>query len=390
MYFDDVHHKVDLAFTSMRSAAPALKKLEQAAAAWQKQEQLAHDSFMKYVEAIEDLSSKAMAGTPPAKDIGSSFVKVADVYRQLELAYRLVVNAVNEEILLPLNSRLDADARSLARMERDYDKDCKDHLEELKHCEKELDKITKKSRKQSSEGAVAASLASAQNMLDDRVHAFQQMRVNALNAAVQEERRRYGGVLLGLVRVAKAQFKFHEQAQSSLGRMMDACENFTTTTDSVAVFVQKSTLMRANRPLSSPPEPVSPGPVRRATRVLPEDPFAGLAPGETRARYAFNTSDPAQLAFEVNDVIKLEGDPEENWQFGTNTRSGSTGWFPAHYVHRKDYSDTRSLSEVSTRSVAVSLKAARPSVSAGGPLAQSGPSTGGNPSPSAPPADYDS
>jgi hypothetical protein len=48
MFFDDVSHKIDLGLAvnvvltvsypqSMRSATPALKKVEQAAAAWQKQ-----------------------------------------------------------------------------------------------------------------------------------------------------------------------------------------------------------------------------------------------------------------------------------------------------------------------------------------------------------------
>lgn len=42
-------------------------------------------------------------------------------------------------------------------------------------------------------------------MLDARMHEFQQMRCNTLNSVVSEERRRYSSVLLGLVRVARAQ-----------------------------------------------------------------------------------------------------------------------------------------------------------------------------------------
>lgn len=56
---------------------------------------------------------------------GTCFVKMADLYRQIELSYRSVVsasqcipdckvNTVAEEIILPLSTRLDADARSLA------------------------------------------------------------------------------------------------------------------------------------------------------------------------------------------------------------------------------------------------------------------------------------
>jgi hypothetical protein len=73
---------------SMRSAASALRKVEQAAILWQKQEQggvelsllsifitphgaASHEAFMKYAEAIEELATKAMSGTPPSKEIGT-------------------------------------------------------------------------------------------------------------------------------------------------------------------------------------------------------------------------------------------------------------------------------------------------------------------------------
>jgi hypothetical protein len=46
---------------------------------------------MKFVEAIEDLSSKAMSGTPPTKELGTCFVKMADMFRQVELSYTTVV-----------------------------------------------------------------------------------------------------------------------------------------------------------------------------------------------------------------------------------------------------------------------------------------------------------
>ena len=35
------------------------------------------------------------------------------------------------------------------------------------------------------------------------------------------------------------------------------------------------------------------------------------------------------------DIIEVDGEPEENWQYGRNLRSNKAGWFPANYLDRR-------------------------------------------------------
>jgi hypothetical protein len=107
------------------------------------------------------------------------------------------------------------------------------------------------------------------------------------------------------------------QSLDVISRTLTACEDQATSTDAMAVFIQKNTLVRAPRPPTSAPSPgialpglampniiedpdfskfassSLPPPVACVTSLGPnasrparEDPFAGLAPGEYRARCA--------------------------------------------------------------------------------------------------------
>eukprot|EP01147_Barroeca_monosierra_P006178 gene6178-7408_t len=105
-----------------------------------------------------------------------------------------------------------------------------------------------------------------------------------------------------------------------------------------------------------------------------------LHPGEYRVLYAFRPTEPNQLELAVGDVIRVQGDPHDNWQFGFNTRNQrlvmfllllfgilERGWFPRTYL---DFSNDQEAVDRLRRN------RERP-----------GPSTGGN-MPFVPPPDY--
>ncbi|EGD83172.1 hypothetical protein PTSG_03803 [Salpingoeca rosetta] len=76
---------------------------------------------------------------------------------------------------------------------------------------------------------------------------------------------------------------------------------------------------------------------RRPMPGPPRDAWAGrsaegLRAGEYRVLYAYRPTDPNQLELAVGDVVRVKGDPQENWQYGFNTRNQRSGWFPRTYL----------------------------------------------------------
>lgn len=94
MYFDEVSHKIDLSLSVAmqarrgficRACGPRIPRC----ASWKPQPSLgrstskvaraigadslaSQEAFLKYVEAVEELSAKATAGTPPSRNIGTN------------------------------------------------------------------------------------------------------------------------------------------------------------------------------------------------------------------------------------------------------------------------------------------------------------------------------
>eukprot|EP00043_Microstomoeca_roanoka_P011691 m.110286 g.110286 ORF g.110286 m.110286 type:complete len:900 (-) comp15266_c0_seq2:141-2840(-) len=57
-----------------------------------------------------------------------------------------------------------------------------------------------------------------------------------------------------------------------------------------------------------------------------------LRPGEYRVLYAYRPTEATQLELAVGDVVRVKGDPQDNWQYGYNTRNQKSGWFPRTYL----------------------------------------------------------
>lgn len=61
-------------------------------------------------------------------------------------------------------------------------------------------------------------------------------------------------------------------------------------------------------------------------------------------RYKFVAKESSQVSFNKNDIIEVDGEPEDNWQYGTNLATHESGWFPANYLRRRQVDSVSAFS----------------------------------------------
>eukprot|EP00050_Salpingoeca_kvevrii_P007408 m.296045 g.296045 ORF g.296045 m.296045 type:complete len:354 (-) comp13311_c0_seq1:103-1164(-) len=327
--YDDSHQRIGQSLNNMRAMAPLMRKIEQAAIVWQRQYQASIDAAAKFYEAVEELVVSNSDRTPGVRELHESLTTFLEVTRHVDMMQKDVSRCIGEDIILPLSSRIASDQRTTQRLEKEYDKYSRQYVDEVKKAEKELEKWAKKARKMAANGYATANLSAAKQNVADRMHDLEQMRNHTLNQCILEEQRRYATLLAGINEYMKTTMYTCTQSIDQYKRGID-------TIYSSASIAMRQRNERAPRPMSQAPMP-RPSLVAAAMNQhggAPAQEFRGMGVNQYRAKFDFDAAESGQLTLKMGDIITIEGDVDNNWQYGTNMRTQESGWFPANYIGR--------------------------------------------------------
>eukprot|EP00039_Didymoeca_costata_P030439 m.29547 g.29547 ORF g.29547 m.29547 type:complete len:418 (+) comp8115_c0_seq1:192-1445(+) len=219
---DEVHMKIMQSFQAMKSSAANLKQIEVAGIAYHTKLKEAGEAAGKFFGAVEMMSHRAMESSGMA-NIGYGFRNVSNCASTLHDMHQEYLRAMAESVILPISNTQPVDQRNLQTMQKQYEKYCKQYLDEQRRAEKELDKWAKKARR-NADRVVSSNLANAQQNLSDRVADLSALRMYSLRQALTEERRRYVVLLEGLLDILKVQRAYSSQSVEPLNNCITTCE----------------------------------------------------------------------------------------------------------------------------------------------------------------------
>lgn len=406
---DEIHQKVMSSFNRVKKHPSTFGKLQKAAVAWQAKLAEASAAELQFFAALEEIGSQAH-DAPGMAEIGRGFNNLTDCSRGLVELQREVQRSLADEIIIPLSSRIEVDHRHIVRMEKDYLKFCTEQVERIAKAEKEVSKVEKAVRKSGMDAELAQQKEYAQRVVISQVQELDALRTHTLKTVLTEERSKYCRAMIAVLDALKTEFNYFQRSMPAIDAVIRYCDPICYQPNKLppgfaplakrggpvrngsVVPPQQMEHMngvmspRGNRipgpggpvgyptgptisppppsPLQQPmayPHPVAnfPGESRGSqshiqyTSVQPPtkailERGPPLGPDQYRAKYPFHAQDEGQLSFGPGEVILVDGDPEDNWQYGTSTRTGKSGWFPVNYLQRKTAEDVATLSSVQT------------------------------------------
>ncbi|KAH7943981.1 hypothetical protein HPB52_013912 [Rhipicephalus sanguineus] len=327
-----------------------------------------------YMDAISRLARHAHQATwGGCTDIGTALMQLVDVQKEIENQQMNVLKAFYVDVIVPLESNIEKDAKVVASEQKRFMQQQKTHHESYLKIASIVKKQRKKSRAGNRGSNVDKEIKQMQSLEEEKgkLDGFCE---SSLKQAITQERRRFGFVLERQCSLAKHYMAYtaklpircsSEYACSgilsdpecsyggSLSRRLprstdNSCVDLRSLIADPYGLPPRSSIARAKSDFNLASSTAS---LDSAEYVTPSrgggSPLAGgmalgVASGDrprVRALYAYLSSGEHQLSFHEGDVIALVGGRNKGWQYGVNLRNNRCGWFPIAYTEPHDPGD---------------------------------------------------
>lgn len=333
---EEAHQQIQQSLLNLRSSQALFRRLEIASTKFYAAMQSASEAAKEFYESMQLVGDAALSGGVNVSNLGSHISNVTDAFRMAEQKRREPIRIFADQLMLPLQSRLDMDPKTTTKMEKDYERDQKVFTEELKKAQKEADTWSKKARKFASDGLAASSINPTVQAVHERTSDLYEMRQATLNVIATEEKRRFNTVFGGLTAFLRAEVAF-ATIIAGLSKVIEGFNEAGSRPEGIKATSSKDDLVRAPYSMSSTPAPSpapSVAPTPSNTLPPPSSNPAVLAPNQYRVKHAFAAKEPGQLPLRIGDIVTVDGAPEDNWQFGRTPEA--EGWFPSGFLARHD------------------------------------------------------
>ncbi|XP_046855559.1 brain-specific angiogenesis inhibitor 1-associated protein 2-like [Xenia sp. Carnegie-2017] len=298
------------------------------------------------------------------KMLGKAICDIIAVHKQIESQTNNVLKAFAQDFIVPLENWIENSIVQTKARQKTYIQESKNSLELVEKSKSELTKVRKKSQRSKTsekydgkEKQILAAFEQHQGKLDH-------LRVSGCHEAMNAQRNVFSFIIEKMLCVSKMDLAHHEKASSlliarlpvwdhltkqplsldvnviSLVKQLTECKKFDKSLDE---YLSSSGYSVDMHKAPSPP-PIDPDRIRnkRFSQQLSVTPITNghlkdkerENRGKVRAIYRHHAADSTQLSFDNGDVIKALTTVTSGWQYGENTRTMKSGWFPIAFTEK--------------------------------------------------------
>lgn len=322
-----------LPFQNNEELSAELYRLAAAAKAYHKAMQGLAQASCHFHGILGSIGNKAAHLPGSVRKLGDAAEDLVTGYKQIDKQFEGLMHSLNTDFIVPLETKLEAEEKNLTGMHKTYKQE-NGKKESL--VIKTSDQIKSMKKKKQLTTTQQEKIAQLTQILSDQQEELRLARVEGLRKALLEERKLYCFVLDHLCSVIHNEIAYnamsHEALSTRVNDLLALASSPTQLPDESAALLVDPRSPRAftysggedmtnNEPGQSP-TPASP---KARTRRIS---------CRVKALYPHQTPESGQLDFTMGDLIDALDAPQNGWQYGENTRTGNTGWFPVQYVNQ--------------------------------------------------------
>jgi hypothetical protein len=320
-----VHRLADTTYRNNVELWTELHRLTNAAKAYHKAMQGLAQASDHFHSILNSIGNKAANLPGSVRKLGDATEDLVAGYRQIEKQYAGLMHSLNTDFIVPLETKLEAEEKSLTGMQKMYKQE--NGKKELL-VSKTSDQVRSMKKKKHLSTVQQEKIAQLTQILRDQEDELHLARVEGLRKALLEERKLHCFVLDHLCSVIHNQIAYNAMSHEALSTRVN---NLRSLASSPSQLPEESAALLV--------DPRSPRayPQSRSEDGLPSGspkPRNRRISCRVKALYPHQTQETSQLEFTPGDLIDALDAPQDGWQYGENTRTGSTGWFPVHFVNQ--------------------------------------------------------
>lgn len=294
------------------------------------------------------------------KLLGKGICDIIAVHKQIENQASNVVKALSQDFIVPLEEWIENETSQTKAKQKNYIQDNKIAVELVEKSKSDLVKVRKKSQRSKTSDKYEMKEQQIMTAHEEYQTKLDELRVSGCHEALTAQRNAFSFIVEKMSSVSKKDVVHHEKAYSLLHSRLPIWENLVKQPLSLELNV--SSLLKQitqsgsydkslDEHLKSSfpgPSTVSTGQNKKLDKRLSHQ-FA-VGPGlsakqngqssdkETKVKlqaiFQHNAADSTQLSFEEGDIIKTLTSVTSGWQYGENTRTEKSGWFPVSFTEK--------------------------------------------------------
>lgn len=345
---EQTNRLADTTYRNIEDLVVDLKSLVTAAKVYHEAMQTTVAASEHFARLLGSIGAKAANLPGAVRKLGDCMKEMGSGYQQICTQYGEWMSSLNTDFIVPLDTKLTAESKSLSAMRKAYKLDSANRQLLVDKTSKKLKSLEKKKKPSREQLEKEGQL---KQVVSDYTQQLHSTRVEGLRKALLEERKLYCFVVDHLCSTIHNEIALnalsHQVLSTKVIDWSSLCSSPNELPTESAILLVDPRSPRAF-PVSQSGDQTdglyASGQLRRiGTGSQHSDGSSTAPPGHSRARrtscrvralYPHQGTSPGQLEFSVGDLIDAIDDPQDGWQYGENTRTGKDGWFPMQYVDR--------------------------------------------------------
>lgn len=325
------------------------KSLAVAAKSYQKAMEGMVSASTHFFSIMKSVGAKASKLPGAVHKQGESMVEMVDAHEKISNHHHDWIQSFETDFIVPLEAKLDMEVKNIPVLHKSYKQENTKQSSLVEKTDKKLKSLQKKKSLSREQVEKEAQLKQVLTDYEDELHTT---RVEGLRKALIEERKLYCFVVEHFCSVVHNQIAYNALSHQELSTKVT---DWSTNCSSPNELPPESAILLVD-PQSSRAYPTASGhgmmdqvdgdgvsPLKRSDSKRSDGSGSGAPAGRQRTRrlscrvkalYPHQSQVNGQLEFNPGDLIDAVDDPQEGWQYGENTRTGGTGWFPVQYVDK--------------------------------------------------------
>lgn len=148
--------------------------------------QIAISAFLDTFQKVADMATGSRGAT---REMGSSLTRLCMRHRSIETKIKTLASTITENLVAPLQEKMEEWKRNVAQMDKDHAKEYKKASQEIKKCAADTIRLQKKVKKGKSD--IQSKLENALQDVNDKYLILEETEKNAVRTALIEERSRF-------------------------------------------------------------------------------------------------------------------------------------------------------------------------------------------------------
>ncbi|EDV27712.1 uncharacterized protein TRIADDRAFT_53684 [Trichoplax adhaerens] len=313
---------------------PALRELLIASRGYQKAQQELDKAHNVFVDCLAKIERMAKTSSGPSKEIGDAIGGIVDYYKESEKSKQQLSKAFYGEYILPLETTLEAQIHNITKINKVFSSNFKAKCDGLDKARGELKKVKRKSQgKKGITGKYEEKVNDCEAEYNKKQNELEAYTVLEFERALNEERKRYCMVLDYTCEALSRESTNYAKNHNFLKDRIPAWRALFRDEASMAQQKQSIDSLDSNDMLLRSHSLVHALTQRKEVTDLAQNSQTLVA------LYDLDADTQDKLALHEGDNIKTLGQPANGWQYGTNTNTGRSGWFPLTYTGRESPSN---------------------------------------------------